>query len=118
MVFPYEGFMEYLAESRDHIASLRAFSASVIGQKQWLAGRAGRARLRHTSITMGDRPAATNADGVARNDQRRRQLPAFEFIGGRFNSIKNFVNQIRVMTRGDDCFRRLLLFEIQLQNRI
>src|SRR5437870_8611279 len=63
-------------------------------------------------------PAAANADGVARNDQRRRQLPPLEFVCRRFNSVQDVVNQASIMAGGNDLFRRFLLLEIELEDRI
>jgi hypothetical protein len=54
---------------------------------------------------MSDGPPPANADRVTRNDQRGWQLPPLEFVGGRFDSIENVVNQIRIMPGTDYFFR-------------
>ena len=75
-------------------------------------------RLWHTAIPVRDRSPAANANGIARNDERRWQLTAFEFVRRRFNAIQNVVNQIAIVSSADDFLRRLLLFEIEFENRI
>src|SRR6476620_6403964 len=63
-------------------------------------------------------PASTDADRVARNDQRRRQLPAFEFIRRRLHSVENVLHKTRLEARCDDFARRGFLFEVELQYAI
>src|ERR1041384_4003941 len=67
---------------------------------------------------MCDGPASTDADRVSRNDQRRRQLPAFEFVRGRLNAIENILHETRLEAGGDDLARCGFLFEVELQHAI
>ena len=69
-------------------------------------------------ITMRHGSPPANTDRVTRNDQSWRQLAALEFIRGRFDAIQNVVNQTRVVTCGDNLFRRFFLLEIEFQDRI
>src|SRR5437763_16129546 len=75
-------------------------------------------RFWHTAIPVRDRSPAANAKGIARNDEGRWQLAAFEFVRRRFNAIQNVENQIAIMSCADDFLRRLLLFEIEFEDRI
>src|ERR1700687_3357372 len=61
---------------------------------------------------------SSDSNRVARNDQRRRQLAALEFIRRRFDLIENVVDELRFVTRCDDLFRRSFLLEIKFKDRI
>src|SRR5215813_5799259 len=75
-------------------------------------------RRRSATVFVRYGPTPSNSNSIARNDQGWRQLSTFEFVRRGFNSIENVVNQPRVVTFGDDFFRRSLLLKIHRQNRI
>src|SRR6266478_8014676 len=60
--------------------------------------------------------ATTDTNGVPGNDQSRRQLPALEFIRGRFDPVENLIHESRLDSSSDDLFRSRLLFKIQTQD--
>ena len=45
------------------------------------------------AVTMGNGTTPANANRIARDDQRRRQLPALEFVCRRFSAIQDIVDQ-------------------------
>src|ERR1700682_6283553 len=69
-------------------------------------------------VTMGNRPSPTDTDGVARDDQRGRQLAALKFVGRRFDPIKNIVDKLTRVAGRDDFFRRSFLLEMKVEDRI
>src|SRR6266851_8052838 len=71
-----------------------------------------------SAVAMRYRTPPADADGIARDDQGGWQLAALELIRRRLDFIQNVVNQLRIVARRDDFFGRLLLFKIQLQDRI
>ncbi len=62
---------------------------------------------------MRHRTAAANADRISRDDQRRRQLPALEFIRRRLDAVENIAHEAGFKSRFDDLIRRCFLFEVQ-----
>ena len=74
--------------------------------------------LRGPSIFMRDRPSPADADGVARDDKRRRKLLAFEFVGRRLDHVENAINKIRVVSGGNDLAWRGLLLKVHFEDRV
>ena len=66
-------------------------------------------------LVASDGAATPNADGVARDDQRRRQLSSLELVRRRFDAIEDVIHECRIMPRCDDLFGRLFLFKIQFE---
>src|SRR3954470_10874027 len=71
-----------------------------------------------STIFMGDRPPAADANSISRNDQCRRKLLSFEFICRGLDHIKNAIYQLLIVTSGNDLFWRSLLLKIHFQYRI
>lgn len=81
----------------------------------------GLARILYRSapaIFVSYRAAAANSDCVLGDDQSGRQLAAFELVRGMLDFVKDAVNKLGVIARGDDLIRRCLLLEIHFQDRI
>src|SRR5437763_350601 len=72
-------------------------------------------RARAAAVAVRNGAASANSYGVARDDERRRQLTALEFVGGRFDAIQQVVNKFGVVACGYDLFGRSLLFKVHLQ---
>ena len=51
---------------------------------------------------MCNRPPSPYTDGVFGNYERGRQLLAFEFIGRVLDFVEEAVNQLRIVSGGDD----------------
>ena len=70
------------------------------------------------AITMGDRAPSSDPNCVARDDQRRRQLAALEFVCRRFDLIEDVVDEFSFVARRDDVFGRSFLLEIEFEDWI
>ncbi|KXK06536.1 MAG: hypothetical protein UZ17_ACD001000494 [Acidobacteria bacterium OLB17] len=58
-----------------------------------------------TPVLMRYRTTAADADRVLRDDDRRRELLAFEFVRGVLDLVQYPVNAFAVVARRDDLFR-------------
>ena len=52
-------------------------------------------------VFMGDRTPASDADRIAGNDYGRRQLLAFEFVGGVLDLVEDPVDALGIVAGGD-----------------
>jgi len=69
-------------------------------------------------IAMRDWTTPADADRIARDNKRRRQLTSLEFIGRGFNAIQNVEDHACIIARRDDLIGSRLLFKIHFQNWI
>src|SRR5436190_21792614 len=82
-------------------AARHAVTSKVVWLRSNLVCRATANTGSEASIAMRDGSPPANAYCVARNNQRGWQLTTLEFVGRRLDAIKNFVDQIRIVS-GDD----------------
>ena len=64
---------------------------------------------------MCDGPTSADADGVSRNNQCGRQLAAFEFVRRMLDLIQQTVNEVGVVSGGDN-FRGSILDNVSISN--
>src|SRR5215211_5875778 len=76
----------------------------------------GRGRL--SLVAVRDGAAAADADGVARDDERRRELPALELVGRRLDAVEDVVDERAVVPLVDDLLGRILPLEVEPQDRV
>src|SRR5919107_1778691 len=77
-------------------------------------GRLGRAAL----VAVRDGAAAADADGVARDDERRRELAPLELVGRRLDAVEDVVDERAVVPLGDDLLGRVLPLEVEPQDGV
>ena len=71
---------------------------------------------RLSAVTMGYWSPSADANRIARDNQRRRQLAALEFVCRRFDPIEDVIDELGFVSRRDDLFRRSLLLKIKLED--
>ena len=67
---------------------------------------------------MSDRTTAADTDRVLRDDDRRRELLALEFVRRILDFVKNRVDEIRIVSGRDDLGGCGFTFEIKFEDRI
>src|SRR5215216_3640609 len=91
-----------------------------------LVGGVGRARGdgrlcplgRAALVAVRDGAAATDADGVARDDERRRELAPLELVGRRLDAVEDVVDERALVPLGDDLLGRGLALEVEAQDGV
>src|SRR5215204_1675461 len=62
--------------------------------------------------------AAADADGVARDDERRRELAPLELVGRRLDAVEDVVDERAFVPLGDDLLGRVLPLEVEPQDGV
>lgn len=63
-------------------------------------------------------PSTADTDGIARNNERWRELLAFKFVRRRLDHVEDAIDERFIVARSDYLAGRSLLLEIHFQYRI